>query len=325
MPAAILPERPRRPSGQIGTSPVFALSWPNRNGSGASAQMRGLLWCLTFLVLDAAQAVFFGAAFQRSDSFLAGALVFGVPAAGCIVAHLALLRPDELRSAWRKTGDLVGLNVTSAGAWLAYLIAIQLIEPAVAFAIFSGTIPLAAPARAGVRQRGGPRRRETRPKRSAAWCSWPAWRRLPSSRSRAGPASCAEAPRVAAARPAAGGARRRADRRHAGLQRPARRAGVGPLAQFGLRFPLYTVLALAGYRARPRRQGWRCRLREFALILFAGLAAPGLPHLRRAEGGVADLGDLRWPPSPQPARWWCSPCSWPTAASPTRPPRWPGS
>lgn len=92
-------------------------------------------------MLDAVQAVLFGRFLQRMDSLALGFLVFGLSAAFCL-ALTALRAPSEFRAAWTAPGELLALNVSSAAGWLAYLGAIQLIEPAVAFTIFSGVIPL---------------------------------------------------------------------------------------------------------------------------------------------------------------------------------------
>ncbi|MCC7254146.1 hypothetical protein [Hyphomicrobium sp.] len=107
-----------------------------------SSRAHGPLWCATFVVLDAAQAVLFGSFLQRMDSFLIGFLVFGLSSLGCLVAVLWRV-PHELQTARAMPGLLAMLNVSSAAGWLAYLGAIQLIEPAVAFTVFSGVIPLA--------------------------------------------------------------------------------------------------------------------------------------------------------------------------------------
>ena len=106
-----------------------------------SAGTKGLLWCILFVVLDAVQAVYFGNVLQRVDSFLLGGIVFGLSSAVCIVWSL-VREPDQILCAWRNPGSVIGLNVTAAGGWIFYLLAVQLIEPAVVFTIFAGSIPL---------------------------------------------------------------------------------------------------------------------------------------------------------------------------------------
>jgi drug/metabolite transporter (DMT)-like permease len=118
-----------------------------------SVSHAGLIWCAVFVVLDAAQAVLFGSFLQRQDSFLIGFLVFGLSSLVCALAVL-VRSPHEMRSAFGDPSTLIALNVSSAGGWLTYLGAIQLIEPAVAFTIFSGVIPLMIRAYAGWGGRG---------------------------------------------------------------------------------------------------------------------------------------------------------------------------
>lgn len=105
------------------------------------AGLQGLLWSFVFVILDAVQAVFFGGVLQQQDAFLIGGLVFGLSAAGCI-GWTAIARPKQISIALAHPGPLAGLNLTAAGAWLTYFIAIQLTEPAVAFTIFVGVIPI---------------------------------------------------------------------------------------------------------------------------------------------------------------------------------------
>lgn len=103
--------------------------------------MQGLAWAAVFVVLDAAQAVYFGGVLQRHDAFLLGGTVFGLSATACL-AWTAVSAPEELRMAFRAARALAGLNVSVAGAFVAYFYALQMIEPAVAFALFAGVIPI---------------------------------------------------------------------------------------------------------------------------------------------------------------------------------------
>ncbi|MGI9400817.1 MAG: hypothetical protein ACR2O0_06150 [Rhizobiaceae bacterium] len=111
--------------------------------SPRTREIHGIMWCMVFLVLDALQAVFFGTYLQRMDSFFTGALVFGVPTI-LILTWLWFYDRQQLRLAFSDFKALAGLNITAAGAWLAYLIAVQLLEPAIAFTLFSGILPIAA-------------------------------------------------------------------------------------------------------------------------------------------------------------------------------------
>ena len=102
---------------------------------------QGLLWCVVFVVLDAVQAVYFGNVLQRIDGFLLGGIVFGLSATFCVIWS-ALRHPGQFRIATQNPESVIGLNITAAGGWIFYLLAVQLIEPAVAFTIFAGSIPL---------------------------------------------------------------------------------------------------------------------------------------------------------------------------------------
>ena len=107
-----------------------------------NAGAQGLAWCFTFVVLEAVQAVFFGGVFQRMDAFLIGSLVFGLTTAGA-VSWTWFRDPEQISRAFANREALIGMNASAAGGWIAYLLAIQLMEPAVAFAVFSGMVPLA--------------------------------------------------------------------------------------------------------------------------------------------------------------------------------------
>ena len=101
----------------------------------------GLIYCLAFVTLEAFQAVFFGSVFQNVDSFVVGAWVFGISVVFCTLVT-AVMRPAELTASVRSWRIVATLNVLATLSWTTYFIAVQLIEPAVAFAIFSGMIPL---------------------------------------------------------------------------------------------------------------------------------------------------------------------------------------
>ena len=106
-----------------------------------SPTLQGLAWALAFAVLDAAQAVVFGNWLQFMDSFQVGFLVFALTTMASLV-WAARFRPEQLRLAllhWRK---LAGLNLAFALGWALFLLSIQLLEPAIAFSLFTGVIPL---------------------------------------------------------------------------------------------------------------------------------------------------------------------------------------
>lgn len=101
----------------------------------------GLIWAFSFVILEAAQAVFFGGVFQDYDSFLIGSAVFGFTAAGTLI-WAKVRTPEQLKIAWANGASLFWLNVSTALVWIAYFFALQMIEPAVVFTVFSGLIPI---------------------------------------------------------------------------------------------------------------------------------------------------------------------------------------
>jgi drug/metabolite transporter (DMT)-like permease len=103
----------------------------------------GIFWCLAFVGLEAVQFVFFGGVFQRISSFLFGFLVFGVSTIA-IILWTALRAPEHIARAFRNPGPLIGANVSATFAWGAYMTSVQLIEPAVVYTISAGVMPLTA-------------------------------------------------------------------------------------------------------------------------------------------------------------------------------------
>ncbi|EJT01633.1 hypothetical protein [Rhizobium sp. CCGE 510] len=99
----------------------------------------GLIWAFSFVILEAAQAVFFGGVFQDYDSFLIGGAVFGSTATGTLI-WAKMRTPDQLKTAWANGASVLGLNLSTALVWITYFFALQMIEPAVVFTVFSGLI-----------------------------------------------------------------------------------------------------------------------------------------------------------------------------------------
>ncbi len=106
-----------------------------------SKGVQGILFITSCVVLEALQAVFLGAIFQEVDSFLIGALVFGTVFV-VTMGSTALFRPVQLRAARLALHTVVMLNLVVALTWSSYFFAVQMIEPAVVFTIFSGMMPL---------------------------------------------------------------------------------------------------------------------------------------------------------------------------------------
>ncbi len=126
-----------------------------------NSALAGVFWGLGFVTLEAAQYVYFGGLFQRMSSFLFGFLVFGIIVV-LFVGWTAIRRPGELWTAVRNPKTLIAVNVSATLGWAAYLTSVQLIEPAVAYTIGAGTMPLTAyiAHRFGVRE-GEPMRNRT--------------------------------------------------------------------------------------------------------------------------------------------------------------------
>ncbi len=103
----------------------------------------GVIWGLAFVLLEAAQFVFFGGLFQRMSSFQFGFFVFGIITIA-FVGWAAVKTPDQLKTAFANPGPLIAVNVCVTLAVGAYLMSVQLIEPAVAYTISSGMMPVTA-------------------------------------------------------------------------------------------------------------------------------------------------------------------------------------
>jgi len=247
-----------------------------------------VVWCLAFVALEAVQYVFFGGVFQRISSFLFGFLAFGTTTLAILV-WLAVKAPEQLRHALRNPGPLVGANVTAMMSWCAYLTAVQLIEPAVAYTLASGVMPLTAIAS---RRLGAPEGESLRNRTEALgnfllFCAivylsvvtiagWSGFVRGGLGVAVAG----------------------------VGLSlfegvlftwmliycQRMDRCGVGPTAVFGLRFPLYIVvagsLAAAGFDQKEELAAF-----EIATVVAIGIAltVPPLYALQRAVALVSTL------------------------------------
>ena len=103
----------------------------------------GVIWALAFVLLESIQFVFFGNVFQRMSSFLFGFCVFAIATLG-FVGWSALRRPAELRRALAQPRLLLAINVTATLSWVMFLLAVQIIEPAIAYTLGAAAMPLAA-------------------------------------------------------------------------------------------------------------------------------------------------------------------------------------
>ncbi len=103
----------------------------------------GVIWALAFVFLESLQYVYFGGVFQQVSSVLFGCIVFAIVVVG-FVGWSAVFRPAELRSAVAEPALLILINVIAMVSWLMLLLAVQMIEPATAYTIGAGAMPLAA-------------------------------------------------------------------------------------------------------------------------------------------------------------------------------------
>lgn len=118
----------------------------------------GVVWALAFVLLESIQFVFFGNVFQRISSHLFGFYVLAITTIA-FVGWSALRRPAELRLALAQPRLLLAINITATLSWVMFLMAVQIIEPAIAYTLGAAAMPLAAWAfaRLGVAEGAGPR------------------------------------------------------------------------------------------------------------------------------------------------------------------------
>ena len=101
----------------------------------------GALFCAVFLVTDAVRSVYFAGMFQRASSFVVGSLVFSVISVFALACVYCADR-KQLALAWTARPIVIKVNLLTATSWCMYFFALQLIEPAVAFTLFAGSILL---------------------------------------------------------------------------------------------------------------------------------------------------------------------------------------
>lgn len=234
----------------------------------------GLFWCVVFVVLDAAQAVYLGALLQTLDSFLLGGAVFGVCTVGCL-GWVALRRPAQLVLAWNCRPTVLFLNATVAVGWSLYFLAVQTIEPAVAFTLFVGAIPLttAAAGLLGVREGEVPRN-------GLEWLGNGTialalvFLLLASVTGLTGFVRGAATGAVLGCALAFGGGIAIAGMLLCGQR--LHRAGLDPITQFGLRFPLYLLVCVGGVAGGLDAKG-PVDLGDFAVAFAFGLLLLAFP------------------------------------------------
>lgn len=112
-------------------------------GRYSSVTLIALICAFLFVSLEAVQYVFFGGLFQAVNSFLFGALMFAAVFIA-FTARAAFFDRASLGAAWRRPRLFLAVNLTATLAWAGYMGAVQLIEPAVAYTIGAGLMPLTA-------------------------------------------------------------------------------------------------------------------------------------------------------------------------------------
>ncbi|MBT4889054.1 MAG: hypothetical protein HON65_05835 [Rhodospirillales bacterium] len=120
----------------------------------------GVIWAFAFVFLESFQAVFFGGLFQSLSPYLFGFLVFGITSLG-FVGWTALKKPQHIKNALNNPRPLIAINIAATIAVMSYLVSIKLIEPAIAYCISAGAMPITTYVlfRLGVREGEGMRNR----------------------------------------------------------------------------------------------------------------------------------------------------------------------
>ena len=248
----------------------------------------GLLWAVAFVALESTQFVFFGGLFQRMSSFLFGFLVFGTISLA-FVGWAAVRVPNQLKTALANPASLVGANIAVTLAVGAYLLSVQLIEPAVTYTISGGVMPITAylAYRFGVRE-GEPMRNRTEALGNVLLLAGVVYLAVVTIfgwsgfvRGDTGVAS------VGVLLAVTDGALftwvlifcQRLDR-----------AGVGPGAVFGLRFPLYVIFA-GSFAALGFDQKETIPVSQIAIMVVFGLALT-IPPLYALQKAVSQLSTL---------------------------------
>ncbi|MGB0507004.1 MAG: hypothetical protein ACPGGK_12485 [Pikeienuella sp.] len=112
-------------------------------GHNSSVTLIALFCSFVFVSIEAVQYVFFGGLFQAVNSFVFGALMFFAVAV-VFIGRAAIVDRPSIRAALARPGLLLLVNLTAIVAWAGYMGAVQLIEPAVAYTIGAGLMPITA-------------------------------------------------------------------------------------------------------------------------------------------------------------------------------------
>jgi drug/metabolite transporter (DMT)-like permease len=109
-------------------------------GAAEGQEAAGFLAAVVFVCLSVWRDVYLGAALQRITPLVMAAAAFTL----CTLVFLPTgLHSRQSMTVFRnRLGDLLWVNVTSAGAWIAFLYALKLVEPAIVQILYSGIGPL---------------------------------------------------------------------------------------------------------------------------------------------------------------------------------------
>ncbi|TWS99428.1 hypothetical protein [Reyranella sp. CPCC 100927] len=121
-------------------------------GAEHGHEATGFLAAVVFVCLSVLRDVYLGAAVQRITPLVLAATAFTL----CTLVFLPTgLHSRQSMTAFRsRPGYLLWVNVTSAGAWITFLYALKLIEPAIVQILYSGIGPLSVIWVEGYRTRG---------------------------------------------------------------------------------------------------------------------------------------------------------------------------
>ena len=103
----------------------------------------GIILTLSFVLLESGQFVYFGGLFQRISPLLFGFLVFGTTTIGLLI-WTRWMKPAQWKKAMAEPGLLLAVNLGAVVTFLAYLISVQLVEPAITYTISAGMMPITA-------------------------------------------------------------------------------------------------------------------------------------------------------------------------------------
>ena len=103
----------------------------------------GLIFAISFVVLEATQFVYFGGLFQKINPLLFGFLVLSLTMI-IFIGWTLLINPGQIKIALTMKQTLLTVNLGAVMTFTASLLAVRLIEPAITYTISAGTMPITA-------------------------------------------------------------------------------------------------------------------------------------------------------------------------------------